>query len=401
MARTRILQVITRSGVGAGNALGAGAQVVVKTVLEHIDREAFDVRLVVGNEGYLTAAAARYGVEVTVVPELRRDISPVHDARALARLWRLMRDGAFDVVHTHSTKAGVIGRVASRLAGVPVVVHTVHGMPFHEFNGPLTNRSYKLAERLAGRVSDCLICVSEKDRALAIEERIVPPARVVTIPPGIDLARYRPGPRPGVREALGLPPDGPVVGMIARLDAQKAPEDFLLAAASVLARVPDATFVLVGDGDLRARLAALAQARGLGSRFVLAGARSDVPDVLAVLDVFVLPSLWEGLPLAILEAMAMARPVVATRIPGTVEIVRDEVTGLLVPPRQPPQLAEAILSLLADTGRARAMGEEGRRRIQDGYDARSMTARIQALYLQLLGRANGAGAPRAAEYARV
>jgi len=385
MAKTRILQVITLAGFPGSSALGAGAQVVVKTILKNLARESFDLSLVVGNEGYLTAAAARYGVEVTILPELRREISPLNDALALARLSKFIKGQAFDLVHTHSTKAGFIGRIASKLAGVPIVVHTVHGLPFHDFNGSWRNHVYKLAERLAGKMSDCLICVSEKDRILAIKEGMVPDVRAVTIPPGIDLDRYRPDLRTSAREQLGLQPSGRIVGMIARLDTQKAPEDFLLAAERVLERLPDVTFLLVGDGKLRPHLLQLVRAKNLSSRFILAGARTEIPEILSILDVFVLPSLWEGLPITILEAMAMAKPVIATAIPGNMEIVKDNVTGLLVPPRNPQRLSEAIISLLSDQDRAKMMGQEARKLIQDRYDSKRMTARIQELYLHLLG----------------
>jgi glycosyltransferase involved in cell wall biosynthesis len=396
MDKIRILQVITLAGFPGRSALGGGAQVVVKTLLEHLDRDRFHVTVAVGNTGYLTAAAEAYGAEVRVFPELRREISPMHDGLAVARLFGFIKREGFALVHTHSTKAGLVGRIASRLAAAPVTVHTVHGLPFHDFNGPWRNRAYKLAERFAGRLSDCLICVSDKDKRLAVMEGLVPDERAVTIPPGVDLTRYQPDVRdPAAREQLGIPSVGPVVGMIARLDAQKAPEDFVLAARQVLQRIPDATFLVVGDGPLRGRLAELARTVCDPARVILAGARTDIPAVLSAIDVFVLPSLWEGLPVTILEAMAMAKPVVATSIPGTVEIVQHDVTGLLVPPRDPARLAEAIVALLSDRDRARAMGREGSRLVHDRFDAERMVARTEALYLQLLARQSDRASTRA------
>jgi glycosyltransferase involved in cell wall biosynthesis len=387
MQRLKVLHVVSVPGVG-------GAQVYVESVVHGLAGLGYDVTVACSDD---PAVVARYASAAHVYPtRIPYRVDPWADLRFFVRLLRLMRSGRFDVVQTSAAKASLFGRLAARLAGVPVVIFTAHGFPFHDFMSPLPRLGLRMLERAMSRwCTDMVVSVSEIDRRTAVAEGIVPPERIVTIQNGIDL-ECAVGDRAAARESLGLPPGVAVVGMVGRLAPQKAPDDFLRMAALVAREVPTTTFLVVGDGPLRRDLAQLTTALGLDRQVRFLGFRDDVPRVLAALDVFALTSLWEGLPFTILEAMRAGTPVVATAVNGVPEVVEHGRTGLLAPPRDTTQLAAHILALLKDPGRARAMGEEGRRRLREQFDVDRMVAELSDLYQRLHAarRPASRGAPR-------
>lgn len=322
------------------------------------------------------------GVRVHEVP-MRRDIRPIGDLIAFLRLWRIMRRGGFDVVHTHSAKAGFLGRLAGRLARVPRVIHTPHTFPFEMDVGRLSRFFYLRLERLAGRSCDRIVCVSPSQRALA--RSVADPDLVVLIENGIP-----PPPPPEAsertqrRRELGLNPDIPVAAVIGRFTLQKGHDVFIEAARQVAERLPSTRFVLVGDGELRTHLENLILAAGMKERFLLTGAREDAGNLLAAFDVVVLPSLWEGLPYTLLEAMAAGRGVVATRVGGMPDVIENGVDGLLVPPKDPAALAEAMATLLDNEKLRSKMGAHARRTVLNRYDIRETMSRLAALYEGML-----------------
>jgi glycosyltransferase involved in cell wall biosynthesis len=378
-APLRVLHVITRMIVG-------GAQENTLETVCGLDPRRFRTALLCGPEsgpeGSLLDEARRRGASVTIEPALRRELRPLLDVRALLRLARVMRRGAFDLVHTHSSKAGVLGRLAARLARVPGVVHTVHGWPFHERQSPARRRLYVALERAAARAADRLVAVSTRDLETGLAAGIGPRARWVVVRSAVDLGGVRAaaGRRAAVRAAWGVPPEAAVVGTVARLAPQKAPLDFVEAAARIARARPEARFVVAGDGPLRAAVEEGVRAAGLAGRLVLLGLRRDVAEVLAGLDVFVTTALWEGLPRALVQAMAAGLPVVATAAGGTPEVVRPEESGLLVPAGRPEATAGAVLRLLADPALARRLGEAGRSAVGAEFDLPTMLARLAALY---------------------
>jgi glycosyltransferase involved in cell wall biosynthesis len=380
----RVAIIITRLEGGAGQHALRGALA--------LDPADFQMTLITGRGNGLLDDARRAGLEVIVEPSLRAPVEPHSDLRALWRLHRLLRGRDFDVVHTHCAKAGAVGRLAAHRAGVPRLVHTYHGFPFHEFQAAPRRRGYVRIERWLGRITDVALCVGTGVAVEAVRRQLIAPERVRTIgvvadgadpppagPPPARLARHR------ARALLGLPPDATVVGAVGRLTYQKAPEDFL-AALQALGR-PGVTGVWVGDGELAGRLAA--QARRLpGVRLVLAGERGDVPDLLPAFDVFALPSRYEGLPTAVVEAMVCGVPVVATAVNAVGDVVVPGETGLLVPPGRPGLLAGAIRFLLDSPPDAARMAAAARARLGDRFGA---PARARALAAAYLGRAPGAG----------
>ncbi len=371
----RVATVITRLDGGAGRHALRGVRAM--------DPAGYAMTIITGC-GELVAEAEAAGLEVIVEPSLRAPIAPGSDLRALARLTALLRRRDFDVVHTHCAKAGAIGRLAAHRARVPRLVHTYHGFPFHEFQGAVRRRAYIETERRLGRVTDVALCVGTGVAVEAVRRRLIAPERVRTIgvvADGADQATARPPPAPArrrqARAELGLPADATVVGAVGRLTYQKAPEDFL-AALRALGR-PGVTGVWVGDGELARPMAARAAARP-GNKLVLAGQRSNVPDLLPAFDVFALPSRYEGLPTAVVEAMVCGIPVVATAVNAVGDVVIPGETGLLVPPGRPELLAEAVGFLLDSPDAAARMAATARARLGTRFGEQALRGALVAAY---------------------
>jgi glycosyltransferase involved in cell wall biosynthesis len=382
MSRVRVLHAITRLIVG-------GAQENTMLTAALLDPARYAVEIVsgpqTGPEGSLIPEVRARGIRLTILPSLVRQVNPLRDAVALVALVRLVRRGRYDIVHTHSSKAGILGRWAARLAGVPIIVHTVHGWGHHDRQHPLVRRAYILLERITHRITDRLIVVSPRNTERGLADGIATPEKYVTIRSGIELDRFRLPSRPPevVRAELGVPLESLVVGTVTRLSPQKAPLDFVAAAAQVAAQRQDVHFVIVGDGPLRAEVEAQLTALGLTGRVHLTGLRRDVPDLLHSFDIFVLTSLWEGLPRVLPQAMAAGLPVVTTAVDGTVEAVTDGLNGFLTPPGAPAAVASAVLCLLDDAALRGKMGQAGQTRVEE-FGGYKMIQDIAALYEALL-----------------
>lgn len=380
----KVLHPITRLIIG-------GAQENTMLTAALLDKRVWQVDVIsgiqTGSEGSLIEAVRERGVPLTLEPSLVRELNPIKDALALWRLWRFMRRNRYVIVHTHSSKAGIIGRWAAWLARVPVIVHTVHGWGHHERQHPLVRAYYIMIEKVTLPITDKLIVVSPLNIEKGLADGIGDITDYVVIRSGIELDRFgKPHvQREAMRESLGIPLDVPVVGTVTRLSGQKAPLDFIRAAATVARSHPNAWFVMVGDGDLRPQVEALANELGIRDHLVLTGLRRDVPELMAAFTVFALSSLWEGLPRVLPQAMATGLPIVATAADGTAEAVEDGVNGYLTSPGEPLQLAERIVRLLDDPELAQRMGAEGLARV-DMFSDRRMIDEIDALYRTLLAR---------------
>jgi glycosyltransferase involved in cell wall biosynthesis len=357
-----------------------------------LDRRRFRVTLAIGggSEPAMVAEVAPT-VEVVELPELVREVSPRRDLAALRRLRRLIREGRYDVVHTHTAKAGILGRFAARGAGAPVIVHTLHGSTFHGALGRAQYLLYWGLEKAAAGMTDRIITVGEDLRDRYLDAGIGRADRYQLIRSGMELSDFTgaaamgPERRAAVRQSLGVPADAPLVGMIARLEPRKGYQYFLDLAQTVLQRIPAARFVGLGAGEQHAALRAEVERRGLAGRVHFPGFRDDIADVLAVLDVAVLTSLWEGLPRVLVQAAACGVPVVTFAVEGAHEVVKEEVNGWVVPMRDVPQMAERVMTLLSDPGRARAMGAAGRSLVCETWAAETMVRQIEEAYEDLLG----------------
>ncbi|MDT7841633.1 glycosyltransferase [Streptomyces justiciae] len=370
MRRLHVATLVTRFEAGAGIVALRGAQA--------LDPALFRTTVITGRGDRLLGLAADSGIEVLVEPALRSPVSPGDDLLVLRRLTGLFRRSRFDVVHTHSAKAGTLGRLAAHRTGVPRIVHTFHGLPYHEFQSRPRRGTYIAIERRVGRYTDVALCVGTAVAVEVVRRGLVSPERVRTIGVPVDLeAPVRtPATRFRARAELGLHRPGPVVGAVGRLAYQKNPETFVRALAA-LGRA-EVTGVWVGGGELAARVRESAARERVP--LVLAGERANVPDLLPAFDVFALPSRYEGLPVAVVEAMVGEVPVVATAVNSVPDVVVPGRTGLLVPPQRPDLLADAIGWLLDHPREAARMAAEARTRIGDVFGAKALGEELTAAY---------------------
>jgi glycosyltransferase involved in cell wall biosynthesis len=366
-----------------------GVQTVTLEELRRIDRSVFEPWIICQGPGPLTEAAEAAGIQCLYVPDLVRKISPARDSRALFQLRSVLREKQFDIVHTHSSKTGILGRVAGRLAGVPVVMHTVHGYAFPAARGSSERLLFHGIEYLGARCCDAMVVLKEDDRLLARNTLHFAASKLHLLPNGVDVSRYRPRATPERdrlrRERLGIGSGTFAVGMVGRLWPQKNPATLLEAVPKLLAGTKaNVAVYFIGDGELRETLEARVAELGLQKRVTFLGWRTDVPELLAALDVFALPSRWEGLPLAILEALSSAVPVVASDIAGNRDAVNNGVDGLLFADGDSNQMAACLSRLANDPNLRRSMSTAGRGKIEADYRLEDRVARMERLYLQLL-----------------
>jgi glycosyltransferase involved in cell wall biosynthesis len=386
-AKVRVLHVITRMIVG-------GAQENTLLSVEGLDRiPGYEATLCSGvdkgPEGDLLARARRT-TRLVVIPELCRNVDPRADLVALWKLYQLIRDGRYHIVHTHSSKAGVLGRLAARLAGTPIVVHTLHSLVFHDYQPWLVNRLWRAVKKFCAPLTDHYISVSEIIAQKAIAAGIARPQKFTTIYSGMELDWYLDAPCEGarVRQSLGIEPGTPVVGKVARLFPLKGHDQLLDAAPAIVQRHPNVRFLLVGDGILRDHLCERARKLGILPNLVFTGLveRERIPEMISAMDVVVHTSLREGLARVLPQALAMGKPCVSFDIDGAPEVVIPEKTGYLVRPGDAAGLASAVSRLVQDPQLRARMAEAGRRRVDPDFRAETMVQRIAGVYDTLLHR---------------
>ncbi|MEU1852532.1 glycosyltransferase [Streptomyces sp. NPDC019990] len=366
--------MITRMQGGAGgNTLLSAAG---------MDPGRYEVWIAGGPGGELWDRARAAGVRTVEIPEFRHVLTPA-DALVLWRLLRLVRRERFTVVHTHSAKGGFLGRLAAWLCRTPVVVHTFHGLSFHDRMPPVRRGVYRFLERVTRRCAHRFVAVAPRVAREVVEEHLAPPGSVRVVPSAVELARIPGAFRPAARQALGVPPGTPLIGTVGRIDAQKAPFDFVRMAATVQQTYPDTAFVMIGDGPLAEEVRRLAAE--LGVPVGLTGHRPEAAELVAGLDVFVITSLYEGLGRALTEALAAARPVVATAVNGVPDLVEHGATGLLARPDDPEGAAAAVGWLLEHPEEAAEMGRQGRDRVLEAFAPEDMCASLDTCYRELLG----------------
>lgn len=382
--RTKIVRIIARLNIG-------GPAIHVILLSSGLDRERYETVLVKGQEGRtegnMMALAHARNVQPLLIDRLGRDLNPVRDLATLWRLYRVLRRERPEIVHTHTAKAGTLGRIAARLAGVPIVVHTFHGHVLSGYFGPIRSRLFTSIERLLARWSDRIISVSEACRKDLLSLGIGDENKTITIPLGLELSHFPervPQMAGRLRERFAIPVDAPVVCHVARMVPIKRQDLLLRAIPGVWREMPDARFLLVGDGETRPVLQAQARALGLDGRLIWTGFIDQQEMIYADTDLLVLTSDNEGLPVAVIEAMASGRPVVATRVGGVPELVEEGVTGYTVPPGDPDKLAQAILKALRDRDRLRRMSLAAQRRVLEKYSADRLIRDMDHLYQLLL-----------------
>jgi glycosyltransferase involved in cell wall biosynthesis len=378
-----ICHIITKLELG-------GAQEVALYTVSHLDRARFRPVLIAGAGGMLTEEARRLpGVQTIIVRSLGRHIHALSDLLAFLHLVVLLRRLKPAIVHTHSSKAGILGRWAARCARVPLIVHTVHGFGITPAQASWVQRLFIRLERVTGWITTHWITVADVDarqgRQWGLFEQ-----NVSTIRPGIDPAPFRrpldPDARRTLRQELGLGSGKYVIGVVACLKPQKAPEDVIGVAAIVCARVPDARFVVIGDGELRPRLEALIKRHGLQDHVRLAGWRRDIPRAMACFDVLLMTSRWEGLPRVMLEATAAGLPIVATRVGGVEEAVVQRDRVRLCEAGDVAGLAAGVEALLATAEAPDRYASGAVPLLPKEFHIEEMVKQYQSLYDRLLSQ---------------
>ncbi|MCK9595027.1 MAG: glycosyltransferase family 4 protein [Candidatus Omnitrophica bacterium] len=378
--KINLLYVITKLEMG-------GAQRHLLELCRHLDKEKFNVFLFTAAQGVLLEDFLSVNnLNIKRSSNLERSINPLKDIAALFEIFHFIRKNNIQLAHTHSSKAGIIGRIAARLAGVKIVIHTVHGWPFNDFQGYLSSRLFVLMERVCAMFTDKIIAVSQADIAKGLKSRIGRPEKYSLIRYGIDIPAFA-SRNIGIKQELGIPADDPVVGMIACFKPQKNPLDFIRMAELVRKAHPRARFILTGDGILRPRIEALVNELGLADNVLLTGWRRDVPAILSTLDIFALSSYWEGLPIAVLEAMAASKPVVATDTGGITEVIRDGENGFLVKPGDIAKMAAKVSLLLADRSLRERLAMNASKSLSSAFTTTDMCRNTGNLYSFLIKQA--------------
>jgi glycosyltransferase involved in cell wall biosynthesis len=381
MSKIRVAHVITRLCKG-------GAQENTFHTVRLADTERFEVDLISGpthgREGSIEAAIGAAGIPILREPFLTRNPAPLRDWITLRRLTRRFREGRYDIVHTHMSKAGFLGRLAAERAGVPIVIHTPHGNVFHGYFHPALTRLFVWMERHGARRTDRIIELTKGGIEEHLAEGIGRREQFSVVFSGIDVAPYENAfaRREATRQALGVGAGELLVGGVGRLEPVKGFIHFIEAAHTISAELPHCRFALVGDGALADVLRRESEA--LGERFVFTGLREDMPDLMAAMDVLVVPSINEGMGRVLLEAGAAGVPVVASRVGGIPDIVDEGETGILVTPRDGEAIAAALRELLAAPERRKLMGATARAKVVPHYSLETMVRHIEALYEERL-----------------
>lgn len=381
----RVLQAITRMILG-------GAQEHALLTAQGLEAMPdYEVEFVSGidrgREGELLTHAGDT-TKLTVIPEMERRINPIADTVALWRLFRFIRKGRFHIVHTHSWKAGVLGRTAAWLAGTPIIIHTFHGHTFHDHQPKLVNWILRLSERFCAVFTTHFLSVSDITTEKGLKAKIGTPELYTTVYTGMELDWYDPSnyDPEAVRTRLGIPGDALVVGKIGRLAPQKNHDELLKAVPAIVERHPNVRFLLVGDGPLYEEFLGKVRELGLEKNFVFAGLvdREKVPEMIAAMDVVAHTALWEGLPRVLPQAMAMAKPCVAFDTDGTPEVLINDVTGYVVERHDSAGLADAVSKLLSDADLRKRIGEAARRRVDPKFRTETMVKGTSDVYQRLL-----------------
>ena len=368
MTALKVLQLIDGLKIG-------GAEVLLRDLVHGLHDDGFQVSVGFSTSGPIEESIRAMGISLTRLPRLMRV-----DPWLFWSICQLIRRERPHIVHTHLFKSDFHGRLAARLCGVPVVVSTAHNNDAWARRAPL-GYLYGLTARLADQV----IAVSDEVRDFQIRYTRTPARKIVTIDNGVDVDKFenQAARAQSVRQELGLDEFVPVIGIVGRLEPQKDHRTFLAAAACIKETLPNARFLIVGDGSLREDLETLARSLNLLPSVIFCGIREDIPDVLAALDLLVFSSRWEGLPVTLLEGMAAGLPVVATAVGGIPGVVLDNETALLVPPGDSTALSQACLVVLQNSELARKFGAAGRKRVAAKYSLQAMIARTVELYERL------------------
>jgi len=377
-SKIKILHVITHLPIG-------GAQDNTLYTVELLDKEKYDISLCCNLDGELVERAKKVeAVKLFDIPFLGREVSPYRDIRAFLSLYKLFKEEDFTIIHTHSSKAGLLARLAAVLNKTPIVIHTIHGFAFNDFMNGLKKNFFIYLEKLLAKWTDVLITVSNLNKKKIIDLNIAHENKIKNIYSGIDLSLFTNKRNDEFRKELNLENDHLLLGSVGRLSNQKDPITMIEAFGIISKPFPNAHLALVGDGELKGKILEKIDQLKLNDRIHLTGNKNNPWSVYHSMDLFIMSSIYEGLGRSITEALSCGVPVVCTDVEGVPEIVRDKITGILVRPKDSNKLADAIIRTLNDMETAKKMAEEGRRFVNDNFDVNKMVNDIDSLYNTLL-----------------
>ena len=383
-SKIKIMRIIARLIIG-------GPTIHVVLLNSILDNEIFESVLVCGSPNPGEQPMLDYALEHNIKPIFIPEIVGVatftpRDVKALAKLFRLIRKERPQIVHTHTAKAGFVGRLAARLAGVPIILHTYHGHVLHGYYSPLKTWLLRRMERVLGYFSDCIIAVGEQVKQDLVSYGVASPEKITVIPLGFDLQpflnceKYR----GEFRGELGLNDGARLIGIVGRIFPIKNHRLFLDSAVEVASQEPACRFVIVGDGALRPEMERHASELGIADKVIFTGWRRDLPRIYADLNALVISSDNEGTPVSVIEALASGVPVVGTNVGGVPDLITDGKTGYLVPPRDPGELAKAVLRLICHSETASSMSQAARSMVIQRYTVQRLISDMEGLYRNLL-----------------
>ena len=382
-----MLRVIARLNIG-------GPALHVAYLTAGLAERGYETTLVAGTlargEESMARVSEARGVRIETLPALHREIGPLRDAQAILRLARLIREERPTILHTHTAKAGAVGRIAALLAGTarpPIIVHTFHGHVLRGYFNPLTTLAFRTLEKWLARITTALVAVSPEVRDDLVKLHVAPASKFTIVRLGIELDERTGGnedSRAETRRQLGVAPDAFVVGWVGRMTAVKRTDDVVRALRGLVDRGVDAYLCLVGDGPDRDHLEQYAHELGVVKRCLFVGYQQDVAQFYGAIDALLLPSVNEGTPVSVIEALAAQRPAVATRVGGTPDVIRDGVDGFLVEVGDAEALSDRLAELAADPARRAQMGAAGRARVLERYAVERLVDDVDRLYKSLL-----------------
>ena len=372
--KIKLLHVIPHLPIG-------GAQDNNLYTVELLNNDKYDISLSCNLNGELVSRAKKVKhLKLYDVPNLRREVSIINDIRAFLYLYKLIKKENFTIIHTHSSKAGFLGRIAAMLNKTPIVIHTIHGFAFHDYMNSFKKNIFIYLEKLSARWTHGLVTVSNLNKKKVVDLGIAPIEKLKNIYSGIDLTLFINEKNDQFRKELNLDTNHLLLGSVGRLSNQKDPITMIEAFCIVIKRFPNAHLTLVGDGELRDEILIKIDQLQLNGRVHLTGNKNYPWKIYHSLDLFIMSSIYEGLGRSITEALSCGVPVVCTSVEGVPEIVRDNETGILVPPKNPSALATGIIKALNDMDGARKMAEEGRKFVNKNFDVKKMVDDIDTLY---------------------
>ena len=376
--KIKLLHAITHLPVG-------GAQDNTLYTVELLDKVKYDISLCCNLNGELVSRAKKIEhVKLYDIPHLCREVNIYNDIRAFLSLYSLIKKENFTIIHTHSSKAGFLVRLAAKLNKTPIVIHTIHGFSFNDFMNSLKKNFFIYLEKLSAGWADALITVSNLNKKKVVDLGITQVDKIENIYSGIDLSLYTNKRNDQFRKELNMDKNHLLLGSVGRLSDQKDPITMVEAFGIVIKSFPNAHLVLVGDGELRQKIVKRIDQLKLNGRVHLTGNKNNPWQIYHSLDLFIMSSIYEGLGRSITEALSCGVPVVCTSVEGVPEIIRDNKTGILVPPKDSNALADGVIRSLNNMEAAKKMAEQGRKFVNENFDVNKMVDDIDALYDTLL-----------------